>query len=156
MFANTIMDTRFHVLHPRDTIPAAVQAFKSAGISENKKIFGMMVIDDEDHLVGMVSMFDILLYLRPKHIRILGEMADIGQDQVLEGMVRRVKGIRVSDLMTTDLVTVGPDVPLLMVMEIMLQKHIRRIPVVEKGQVMGIIYRSALFHRLMDTIAETE
>ena len=113
----------------------------------------MMVMDDEGLLVGMLSMFDILLYLRPKHIRVLGEMGDIGQGQVLQGMFRRIRDIRVLDLMTTDLVTVGPETSLLMVMEIMLQKHIRRIPVVDEGRVMGMIYRSELFDHLMETLA---
>ena len=153
MYARTIMDTRFHYLHPQDSIRRAVQTLKSASADEKKKIFGMMVMDDRDHLVGMLSMFDILLYLRPKHIRVLGEMADIRQDQVLDGMVRRIRDVRVLDLMTTDLVTVGPETHLLMVMEIMLQKHIRRMPVVDGGRVMGMIYRSDLFHHLMENLA---
>ena len=152
MFARTVMDTRFHYLHPWESIPAAVQAFKAAGESENRKIFGMMVIDDDARLVGMVSMYDILLYLRPKHIRVLGEMDDMAPDLILESMVRRIKDIRISDIMTTDLVTVSPDTHLFMVMELMLRKHIRRLPVVENGKVLGMIYRSDLFDHLMDTI----
>ena len=27
----------------------------------------MMVIDEQDRLVGMLSMYDILLFVRPKH-----------------------------------------------------------------------------------------
>ena len=112
----------------------------------------MMVIDETDNLVGMVSMYDILLYLRPKHIRVLGEMNDIAPDLILEGMVRRIRDIRVADLMTTDLVTISPQTHLFMVMEIMIQKHIRRLPVVDQEKILGIIYRSDLFDHLMDTL----
>ena len=152
MFARTVMNTHFHCLHPWESIPVAVQAFKSACISEKRKIFGMMVIDETDNLVGMVSMYDILLYLRPKHIRVLGEMNDIAPDLILEGMVRRIRDIRVADLMTTDLVTISPQTHLFMVMEIMIQKHIRRLPVVDQEKILGIIYRSDLFDHLMDTL----
>jgi len=68
MFARDFMDTRFHVLHPQQNIAEAVSAFTKASESEKKKIFGMMVTDDNDRLVGMLSMYDILNYVQPKHV----------------------------------------------------------------------------------------
>ncbi len=156
MFAKTIMDTNFHFLHPRQSITHAVQSFKSAGKAENKKIFGMMVTDNEDRLVGMLSMYDILLYIRPKHIRILGEMEDIEHDQIFESMSNRVRNIRVEDLMSTELVTIRPDTHLLLAMDIMVQKHIRRLPVVEAGKLIGIVYRSDLFNHIMEILLRNQ
>ncbi len=152
MFAETIMDKNFHFLHPRQSITEAVGMFKSASIVENKKIFGMMVIDSKDRLVGMVSMYDILLFIRPKHIQILGEMEDLPEELLFEGIMNRVKPLRVEDLMSTELVTVRPDTQLIMAMDIMIQKHIRRLPVVDQGKVIGIVYRSDLFFHLMDIL----
>jgi len=152
MFAKTIMDTNFHSLHPEQSITAAVAMFKSASLEENKKIFGMMVIDSNDLLVGMVSMHDILLFIRPKHLQILGEMEDLSEELLLEGILNRVKPLRVEDLMSTELITVRPDTQLIMAMDIMIQKHLRRLPVVDDGKVIGILYRSDLFFHLMDII----
>lgn len=150
VLAKTVMDTKFHFLHPWQSITHAVQAFRAAGMVENKKIFGMMVVDADDQLVGMVSMYDILLFIRPKHIRILGEMEDIAPDQIFEGIKSRISKIRVEDLMSTELVTIGPETHLLMAMDIMVQKHIRRLPVVDKGKLVGIVYRSDLFNHFME------
>lgn len=152
MFVDTIMDKQFTCLHPEQTIEAAVQAFKSAGAEMNKTIFGMMVIDNRDRLAGMVSMYDILLCIRPKHIRILGEMEDIDLNLAFEGMNKRIRNMTVGDLMSTDLVTVGPNTHLLMAMDLMVRKHLRRIPVVENHRVVGILYRGDLFNRLMDAL----
>lgn len=47
--------------------------------------------------------------------------------------------IRVKDLMTTTVVTIGPDEPMKTAVEKILAGRFRRIPVVEKGKVVGII-----------------
>ncbi len=153
MFAKQVMNTRFHFLRPQQSIVEAIHLFKFAGKKENKKIFGMMVIDD-DRLVGMLSMFDILLFIRPKHIGILGEMEDISPEPLLKNLLNRVKKVRVEDLMSTILVSIEPETHVLVVMDTMIKKHIRRLPVVDNNKVVGILYRSDLFNYLMGEIIE--
>lgn len=150
MLARDIMDTRFHTINPGDTIADAVSAFQKATQAENKSIFGLMVTDDSDHLVGMLSMYDILLFIQPKHSHILGEMEDIDPDLLFDDRLERVKKIQVLDIMSTDVITVSPDMHILMIVDIMIKKHIRRIPVIEKHEVVGIIYRSAVFYHLLN------
>ena len=155
MFAKDIMSKEFHYLNPGQSILEAIDLFKTAAKAEGKKIFGMMVIDD-DRLVGMLSMYDILIYIQPKHIGILGEIEDISPDPLYKNMVNRVKKVRVEDLMSTMLVSATPDTHLLVVMDIMIKKHVRRLPVVDKTRVVGVIYRSDLFYDLMGDILKDE
>jgi len=77
IIASDIMTTRFHALTPQTPVNDAVKFFKQANQEEGRKIFGMMVIDEEGQLVGMISMYDILLFMRPKHTHIWGMMEDI-------------------------------------------------------------------------------
>jgi len=100
--------------------------------------------------VGMLSMYDILLLIRPKHIHIWGEMQDIDVTGIIDEACRRAKPILVGDIMTTDVVTITPDTHLLMIVDIMIKKHIRRLPVVDNGKVVGIVYLSAVFQRIME------
>ena len=51
--------------------------------------------------------------------------------------------------MTTDVVTIQPDTHLMVIAEIMIKKHIRRLPVVKDQTVVGIVYVSDVFYRLM-------
>ena len=153
MFAKQVMNTRFHFLRPQQSIVEAIHLFKIAGKKEDKQIFGMMVIND-DRLVGMLSMFDILLYIRPKHIGILGEMEDISPESLLKTLLNQVKKVRVEDLMSTILVSIEPETHVLVVMDTMIKKHIRRLPVVDNNKVVGILYRSDLFNYLMGEIIE--
>jgi CBS domain-containing protein len=153
MLARDIMDTRFHKINPGATIAEAVRAFQIASQAEHKSIFGLMVTDDNDHLVGMLSMYDILLFIQPKHARIWGEMDDLDPDQLFDERLERVKKIQVQDIMSTDVITVSPDTHMLMIVDVMIKKHIRRIPVIENRAVIGIIYRSAVFYNLLNKFA---
>ena len=51
--------------------------------------------------------------------------------------------------MTTEVVTISPDTHLLAVADIMLKKHVRRLPVTENGRIIGIVYISSLFHHML-------
>ncbi len=153
MFAKEVMDTRFHTLRPRQSIAEAVAAFRAASQKEKKKVFGMMVTDEKDRLVGMLSMYDVLNYVQPKHAAIIGEMEDIDPALVYKSRLETIGSILVDDIMTTEVVTVQPDTHLMVIAECMLKKHIRRLPVVDDRMVVGIVYVSDVFYRMMDYFA---
>jgi CBS domain-containing protein len=150
MRARDIMDTSFHVLHPRDDIAAAVRKFKEASRKEGKKVFGMMVVDDSDHLVGMLSMYDILIYIQPKNMQVWGEMEDLDPDQVFEVHLNRAKSVQVGDIMTPEVVTISPNTHILSISDLMIKKHIRRLPVVEQDHIVGIVYVSMVFYHMLN------
>jgi CBS domain-containing protein len=150
------MQTRFHTLSPENTIAEAVKCFQTAGDSEKKKIFGLMVTDHSDHLVGMLSMYDILLFIQPKHIQIWGEMEDLDPSVLYNERLEQVKSILVGDIMTAEVVTVAPDTHLMVIADIMIKKHIRRLPVVDGQDVVGIVYVSDVFHNLLDKFMSSD
>ena len=147
--AKDIMATRYFTLRPEDTIIAAVCAFQQATFKIGKRVFGMMVTDGQGNLQGMLSMYDIMLFIRPKHIHIWGEMEDIDTAGLLEQAARKAENILVGDIMTTDLVTVTPSTPLMIILDVMLKKHIRRLPVLEGTRIAGVIYISHVFIALL-------
>jgi CBS domain-containing protein len=151
--ARDVMDTEFHTVRPEATIAEAVMAFKRASELRHQKVFGLMVTDDRGLLVGMLSLYDMLLLMRPKNIHIWGEMSDIDVTGFIEEACRRARSIRVGDVMTEDVVTITPDTHLLMIVDIMIKKHIRRLPVVDGGKVIGIVYTSTIFYELMEKLA---
>lgn len=152
MKAREIMDTTFQTLRPEDSISKAVQRFSEISRAVDRKMFGLMVIDASDQLLGMLSMYDILQFIQPKHIHIWGEMEDLDPDVLFEKTLEKVKNIQVGDIMTTDVVTVKPETHILLIVDIMLKKHIRRLPVVENEKVVGIVYVSDVFYQLMNKL----
>lgn len=150
MLARDIMDTRFHTLRPETTIAEAVKSLQVASREEGKRIFGLMVMDHQDRLAGMLSMYDILLTVQPKHIHIWGEMDDLDPDELFLAQLERAKHIQVKDIMSTDVITISADAHVVRIVEIMLKMHIRRIPVIEKDEIVGIVYRSNVFYHLLN------
>lgn len=152
--ARDIMDTRFHTLSPRSPVSEAVKFFKQASRQEGRRIFGMMVLDESGKLVGMLSMFDILLLMRPKHVHIWGKMDDIDIEGIIDLSCEKAKSILVGDIMTQEIVTIGPDTHKFAILDIMIKQHIRRLPVMEDDKILGIVYISDLFYDLLDRFAE--
>jgi len=151
--AADIMYTKFNTLRPDVAISEAVRMFRKSSEKERKKIFGMMVTDDTGRLIGMISMYDILLFIRPKHIHIWGMMEDIDIEGLVDNACKKAKSILVGDIMTTDVITVKPETHLMMILDIMIKKHVRRIPVLSGEKAIGIVYISDLFYHLLERLA---
>lgn len=151
--ARDVMTRRFHVLSPEMTLTEAVGRFRAASREEGRKIFGMMVTGGDGRLAGMLSMYDILLMIQPKHIHLWGAMDDVDIAGLLTASCRQARSIRVGDIMTSEIVSVTPDTHLLVVLDIMIKKHIRRIPVLAGEKIEGILYISDLFYHLVDELA---
>lgn len=148
--AADVMSTAFRTLDVNLPMVEAVSRFRKDGRDGSRRVFGMMVTDSDQHLVGMLSMYDVLLFLRPKHIHIWGMMEDIDVDGVVANAVERLKPLRVGDLMTSEVITIAPGAHVMTVLDRMIKKHIRRLPVVEDGRILGIVYISDLFYHLVD------
>lgn len=148
MTARDIMKDAFHSLRPDTPIAEALRLFGTASSREGRRVFGMMVIDESGRLVGILSMYDLLTLLQPKHIHVWGEMSDIDLSGLIETMIRRTRELVVGDIMSTEVITVSGDTHLFGVLELMNRHHIRRLPVVDDGRVAGIVYLSDLFYHL--------
>jgi CBS domain-containing protein len=150
--ARDVMECRFLTIQPNMTIQEAVRVFQQATEATGQRVFGLMVTNDERKLVGMLSMYDIFLLLRPKHIHIWGEMKDLDLSGIIDTACRKAGQMLVGDIMTTDLITIAPDTHLLHVLDIMIKQHVRRIPVMENGEVIGMVYISRVFYHLLQKI----
>ncbi len=149
-----IMTTDFSTLLPQTPVIDAIRIFQESFNQQGRRLFGMIVSNEDQHLVGMLSMYDILLYLRPKHIHVWGSMEDLEIAGVIDAAGNRIKSILVGDIMTPDVVTVGPNANLMMVLDTMIKKHVRRLPVVEEQRIIGIVYISDLFRQLLEGISD--
>jgi CBS domain-containing protein len=148
--ARDIMDTRFCTVRANTPVLQAVKVFKEASRKLERRVFGMVVVGEQNELVGMISMYDILVLMRPKHIHIWGEMNDIDVTGFIQESLHQARSILVGDLMSAEVITVTPDTHLLLVVDIMTRKHIRRIPVIENGKVIGVVHISDVFFYLME------
>ena len=122
------------------------------------RVSGLPVVDAAGKLAGIVTERDLL------------RRAEIGTEKHRPGWVElwlspqasadeyvRARTRKVSDVMSTDVVTVGPETPLDEVISLMERKGFKRLPVVREGKIVGIISRAnflvALSHRIEENTA---
>jgi CBS domain-containing protein len=151
--AKDVMEKKFHTLSPHMTIAEAIERFRRVSEEKQRRVFGMIVKDEADRLIGMLSMYDVLLLIRPKHTQVWGIMTDIEVSGLFEVIADRAQSVRVEDLMTTDVITVAPDTHVLHILDIMIKKHVRRLPVVSDGVIEGMVYLSDLFYFLVEKLS---
>jgi len=149
--ARDIMDSNFKTVNSEDPLSYALEIFKDSK-SEGRTIFGIMVTDRHGSLQGMISMYDILLFVLPKHVKIWGNISDIEIGGVIDQSVGKLNNLLVGDIMTPKVISITPDTHLMMILDIMIKKHVRRLPVVSNEQVVGIVYISDLFNYLIERV----
>ncbi len=114
------------------------------------RIGAMPVVERGGKLVGIVSRSDVVRQLCLE--RSLGEaMADAYRDQtdasfaaqsessIAVEVGQRMERLCVRDVMVRDVLTVAPDLPVAKAAQLLIEKRIHRLPVVENGKLVGIV-----------------
>ncbi|ESW64319.1 histidine kinase [Mesorhizobium sp. LSJC285A00] len=128
---------------------------EAAGWMLAKKISGFPVIGRDGTLVGIVSEGDFLhrgeLGTQRQRSRWLEFLVSPGKaaDEYVHA-----NGRRVEEVMSQDVVTASPTASLDEVVELMTRYHVKRIPVVDAGKVVGIITRSDLLQALISVLPD--
>ncbi len=139
---------------PVVTIAASASILDAAQLMLANRISGLPVVGPDGGLVGMVTEGD---FLRRGE---LGTTAD--RSPWLEAFTSpgrlaadyvRSHGRKVEEIMTADLVTTGRAETLNAAVEVMIRHHIKRLPVVESGRLIGIIARSDLVRELLQVLS---
>jgi CBS domain-containing protein len=108
------------------------------------KLSGLPVIDSESKLVGIVSKTDLVTHGLEKELSTLLKEQTPRSSYVELPDFENLLGSEsihatVADLMTTDVITADPDMDVMDVIKIMLDKKIHRIVVVKEGKIEGIL-----------------
>lgn len=142
MQAKNVMTTKVVSIPPTASVRSAALSMTAHNIS------GLPVVDD-GRIVGIVTEGDLLrrVALRPTEPLHNGDAQD--ERQALTEYVL-THGWSVADAMCGEIVTVGPDTDVREIAGIMLSRRIKRVPVVDKGQLIGIISRCDLLGMIID------
>lgn len=97
------------------TISAYAPIYELTRLLAERDISGVPVCDEGGKVIGMVSEADL---------------------------IAMKNGTRVIDIMNPEVITVGPETPVEEVAALLHMKNIKRVPVFEKDQMVGIISRA--------------
>lgn len=122
---------------------------KAARVMLQNRISGLPVVDAKDELVGMVTEGDFLRRReigterrRPKWLEFVLGPGRLAQEYV------HTSGRKVEEIMTPSPWTVGEEDSLEDVVEVMERRHVKRLPVLRDGRMVGIVSRANLMHAL--------
>ena len=90
-------------------------------------ISAMPVVDDEDKMVGILSEIDLV------NLTFDGNAGDT----------------TVEEVMVTDIVSFSPDTQLADLVQSFSKRHLRRVPIIDKGKVVGIVSRRDILREML-------
>ncbi|MFH1819597.1 MAG: CBS domain-containing protein [Pseudomonadota bacterium] len=139
MLAKDVMTTAILRVTPDTDVGEIARTLLDAHIS------AVPVIDGGGNLIGIVSEGDLLhrAEAETRHrpswwLRLLATPEELSERYLREF------GRRARDVMTRDVITVEPDTPLTEIAAMLEKFHIKRVPVMEHGKLVGIVSRANL------------
>ena len=150
MNASDVMTRTVLSVRPDATIAEAIR------LMLDNRISGLPVIDEAGRLVGILTEGDLLRRSetgterhRPRWLEIL-----MGPGRLAEEYVR-THARRIAEVMTREPVTVTPDTPLKEIVELMERHRIKRVPVLDGDEPVGILSRADLLRGLAGALEAT-
>ncbi len=150
MRAIDVMTTSVLFAHPDTSVQETAKT-----LAENH-ISGMPVIDDKGALIGMITEGDLLhraeigtgVGKRAWWLEFLASTRELAHGYVRE------HSHKVRDLMTTDVVSVTEDTPVVQIAEMLERHRIKRVPVLKEGKVTGLVSRANLIRALASAVPD--
>jgi CBS domain-containing protein len=150
MQARDLMTTSLVAIPPDMPVGAVATLLASRGIS------AVPVTAGDGTLQGMVTEGDLIHRLAETKRGPLGWfLALFGDREKLAARYVKAHGMRAADVMTRDLVTVPEDASAEQIAQLMEQHHIRRVPVLREGKLVGLVSRADLLRAALQPLPTT-
>jgi len=133
------------------TVDSGATVQDVAGLLSERGISGAPVVDASGRLVGIISEGDLLRRTEigtnpPGPVRRSWWLEDVATARARDYV--KSHGRIVRDIMTRDVVTVTDDTDLSEIARLLETNHIKRVPVLHDGEIVGIVSRSNLVRAL--------
>ncbi|MGH7253710.1 MAG: CBS domain-containing protein [Nitrospiraceae bacterium] len=133
MLVHDVMSTGVVKATKTDTVRSVVVKMLSRNCG------AIPVVEDDNRLVGMVTVRDVLLPLYPNYGDYIHDSVRSRDFSEMEEGYPDVLAKKVEEIMSTNPLTVSPGDPILQAASYMGLKNFRRIPVVERGKLVGMV-----------------
>jgi len=148
--ARDIMVTSFDMIHKDASIAQAIKKITNGLVRETgDKTNSLMVIDEYNHLAGVITMFDILYHLRPSFLN-YGINGDelVWNDPQIKKLVDDLKVKKVGQLMSDNVTGASPDDHIIVILDRMIKNNYHRLPVLENSLPIGVVYVADIYYSL--------
>ncbi|MFA5127620.1 MAG: CBS domain-containing protein [Patescibacteria group bacterium] len=144
MKVREIMSTNFISIKPSATYEEVYKILIENDIS------GAPVVAENENIVGIVSEKDLFRVLFPFYTSYYNNPELYVDYEERENKVDEIKNHKVELFMSRDFVKISPDDPVLRAGALMLAKNVSRLPVVENGKLVGMIWRRDIYKTILN------
>lgn len=130
------------------TVSPEASYLEVARLLVKHKISSVPVVDNNQKLIGIVSEKDLLRIMYPFYSSYMEHPEIYTNLEEREDKIVDIAKHQVSRFMTDAVVTIGPEAPILEAGAKMIAKRVNRLPVVENGQLIGIVARRDIYHHI--------
>lgn len=137
MLVRGVMTVRATRIHENASLHRAAEIVALSGIGD------LMVVDDDNRFIGVLSVGDILRAAMPDMDEIVKEGSSL--NQVFQLFLRKASELSykpIQPLIIREPITVDPDDHVAKIAAVLLEKNIGRLPVVKDGRLVGTVSRA--------------
>lgn len=151
MLAKDIMTTTVITVGPETEVTEIAKTLTG------RRISAVPVVDPDGHIVGIVSEGDLIRRAENGTEKERGSwwLTLFTEPEQLAKEYSKAHGRRADEVMTRKVITVTVETPVAEIAGILAQNHIKRVPVLRDGVVVGIVSRANLLHGLASATAGT-
>jgi CBS domain-containing protein len=116
---------------------------QAAEVVASTQVSDLMVVDEENNFVGVLSEGDLIRAVLPRYEELMGGGESLSS--AFETFLEKGKELAnepIEKLVIKSPFTVSPTDPVLRAASTMIAKQIRRLPVVDKGKLVGTVARA--------------
>lgn len=149
MKASDVMTTAVISASPNDSVLSVVEKMLEHRIS------AVPVVDDENRVVGVVSEGDLMNRPETQTARTRSWWLDLFVDaEARAAGFLKMHGTRVRDVMTAPAITAAEDDSTAQIASKLERHHIKRVPIVRDGELVGIVSRANLLRSFASGVAD--
>lgn len=124
MAVSDVMNLKLVAVRPEETAQVAIARMLESGV-------GSVLVCEDNRLLGIFTERDVL--------RLAGDATDLSR-------------VRMEDVMTRDVISLGPADDVVAAARLMGDKRIRHVPIVEDGNVVGVVGIRDVLRSLVELI----
>jgi len=148
MLAKDVMTKDVITVRPEEKVENA------ARILLDNKISGIPVVDEHNHVLGIITEKDLMIKARelmvPFYLTLFDSIIFLENPIRFNNDLKKYAASDVKEAMTDKVYSVEEDTPVTDVVAIMQKRRINRVPVLRHGKLIGIISRNDILKAMVD------
>lgn len=129
---------------------------KCANLLIKNNLSGLPVVDDKQHLKGIVTEGDLIRrnanVQTPAYLELLGGIIYLSDPNEFLDDVKKAMGLFVNEIMTKNVITINPNDTVEQAANLLVKKKVKRLPVLDENEkLIGIVSRKDIMGHLFQS-----